>query len=77
MPATGTRRATPCRRPSSKARVARWCSHGDTATEVEWLKPSLEEGITFSTKDGKPFTIAPGKVFFELAPDGDGRVTLG
>jgi hypothetical protein len=51
--------------------------HGDTVTEVEWLKPSLEEGITFSTKDGQPFTIAPGKVFFELAPDGDGRVTLG
>ncbi len=51
--------------------------HGDTVTEVEWLKPSLDEGITFSTKDGKPFTIDPGKVFFELAPEGDGRVDLG
>lgn len=51
--------------------------HGNTVTEVEWLKPSLEESITFSTKAGKPFTIAPGRVFFELVPKGDGRVALG
>jgi hypothetical protein len=51
--------------------------HGDVVTEVEWLKPSLEESITFSTKAGEPFTIAPGKVFLELVPKGDGKVTLG
>lgn len=50
---------------------------GNTVTEVEWLKPSLEEAITFSTKAGEPYTIAPGKVFFELVPKGDGKVTLG
>ena len=51
--------------------------HGNTVTDVEWLKPSLEESITFSTKAGEPFTIAPGRVFFELVPQGDGRVALG
>lgn len=50
---------------------------GKTVTEVEWLKPSLEESITFSTKAGEPFTIDPGKVFFELIPSDDGKVTLG
>ena len=51
--------------------------HGNTVTEVEWLKPSLEESITFSTRAGEPYTIAPGRVFFELVPKGDGKVTLG
>ena len=51
--------------------------HGNTVTEVEWLKPSLEEPITFSTKAGQPYTIAPGRVFFELVPKDDGKVTLG
>jgi hypothetical protein len=51
--------------------------HGDTVTEVEWLKPSIDEAITFSTPDGKPYTIDSGKVYLELAPDGAGRVTLG
>jgi hypothetical protein len=51
--------------------------HGDTVTEVEWHKPSLEESITFLTKAGEPYTIAPGRVFFELVPNGDGSVKLG
>jgi hypothetical protein len=51
--------------------------HGNTVTEVEWLKPSLQESITFSTKDGTPYTIDPGKVFFELVPQGAGSVNLG
>ena len=51
--------------------------HGNTVTEVEWLKPSLEESITFATKAGVPYTIDPGNVFFELVPKGDGKVTLG
>lgn len=50
---------------------------GNTVTEVEWLKPSLEEPITFSTKAGEPYTIAPGKVFFELVPNDGGKVALG
>ncbi|MEV7395717.1 DUF3048 domain-containing protein [Aeromicrobium sp. NPDC092404] len=50
---------------------------GSTVTEVEWLKPSLDESIRFSTKAGEPFTIDPGKVFVELVPKGDGKVTLG
>ena len=50
---------------------------GNTVTEVEWHKPSLEESITFSTKDGKPYTIDPGNVFFELVPNGEGKVALG
>lgn len=50
---------------------------GNKVTEVQWLKPSLEESITFSTKAGDPFTIDPGKVFFQLVPKGDGKVTLG
>lgn len=50
---------------------------GETVTEVEWHKPSLEESITFSTKAGEPYTIAPGRVFFELIPNGDGSVKLG
>jgi hypothetical protein len=51
--------------------------HGSTVTEVEWHKPSLDESITFSTKAGQAYTIDPGKVFFELVPKGDGKVTLG
>ncbi|KAA1400151.1 DUF3048 domain-containing protein [Aeromicrobium ginsengisoli] len=51
--------------------------HGSTVTEVEWHKPSLDEAITFQTKAGQAYTIDPGKVFFELVPKGDGKVTLG
>ena len=50
---------------------------GDTVTEVEWHKPSLDEAITFRTKAGQAYTIDPGKVFFELVPNGDGKVALG
>jgi hypothetical protein len=50
---------------------------GNTVTEVEWHKPSLEEAITFQTRDGKPYTIDPGRVFFELVPNGDGKVAIG
>ncbi len=51
--------------------------HGSTVTEVVWHKPSLDEAITFATKAGEPYTIHPGKVFFELVPKGDGKVALG
>jgi hypothetical protein len=51
--------------------------HGNTVTEVEWLKPSLDESVTFSTKAGEPYTIDPGKVFFELVPKDGGGVSLG
>lgn len=50
--------------------------HGSEVSEVEWLKPSLDETITFTSKDGKPHTIDPGRVFFELVPDREGSVQL-
>jgi hypothetical protein len=50
---------------------------GNTVTEVEWLKPSLQESITFTGADGGPFTIDPGHVFFELVPNDSGAVNLG
>lgn len=50
---------------------------GSKVTEVEWHKPSLEESITFQTKAGEPYTIDPGKVFFQLVPKGDGKVDIG
>jgi hypothetical protein len=48
--------------------------HDGTATEATWRKPSLGDTIEFETKDGKPLTIDPGKVWFEMVPKGDGRV---
>ncbi|WP_162891268.1 DUF3048 domain-containing protein [Aeromicrobium sp. A1-2] len=51
--------------------------NGKTVTEVTWLKPSLDEPITFRGADDKPVTIDPGKVFFELVPKDGGSVNLG
>ncbi|MEJ7634053.1 DUF3048 domain-containing protein [Aeromicrobium sp.] len=51
--------------------------HGNTVNEVKWRKPGLEDSINFTTKDGAPFTIDPGKVFLELVPDEGGSVNLG
>jgi hypothetical protein len=48
--------------------------HDGTATEATWDKPSLGSKISFETKDGKPLTIDPGKVWFEMVPKGKGRV---
>jgi hypothetical protein len=57
---------------SGEARVF----HGDEVTTVRWNKPSLDESLTFTTDDGKPFTIDPGHVFLELAPKGAGSVAV-
>lgn len=51
--------------------------HGNRVSEVEWRKPSLKSSIRFTSKDGTPFTIAPGKVFLELVPKDNGSVKLG
>ena len=45
-----------------------------TATEATWDKPSLGGKISFETKDGKPLTIDPGKVWLEMVPKDKGRV---
>lgn len=57
---------------SGEARVF----HGDEVRTVRWSKPSLDESLSFTTKDGKPFTIDPGHVFLELAPKGAGSVAV-
>jgi hypothetical protein len=44
------------------------------ATEATWRKGTLGDTIRFETKDGKPLTIDPGKVWFEMVPKGKGRV---
>ncbi|MCD9197135.1 DUF3048 domain-containing protein [Aeromicrobium wangtongii] len=51
--------------------------HGNQVDTVTWRKPSLDEALTFTAKDGTPYTIAPGKTFIELVPQGAGSVTLG
>jgi hypothetical protein len=51
--------------------------HGDRVDTVTWTKPSLDEPLTFQTKDGAPYTIAPGKAFLELVPKDGGSVSLG
>jgi hypothetical protein len=48
--------------------------HDGTATEATWDKPSLGSKISFETKDGKPLTIKPGKVWLEMVPNDKGRV---
>lgn len=58
---------------SGEAKVFR----GDEVTSVTWRKPSLEEGLTFETADGAPFTIDPGRVFLELVPKDAGSVNVG
>ena len=35
---------------------------------------ALGDKISFETEDGKPLTIDPGKVWFEMVPKGKGRV---
>lgn len=50
---------------------------GDRVDTVTWLKPSLDESLTFEAEDGTPYTIDPGKTFIELVPKGAGSVTLG
>jgi hypothetical protein len=44
------------------------------ATEGTWRKGTLGDTIRFETKDGKPLTIDPGKVWFEMVPKGKGSV---
>ena len=51
--------------------------HGNQVDTVKWLKPSLDESLTFQSKDGSPYTITPGKAFLELVPKGAGSVKLG
>jgi hypothetical protein len=51
--------------------------HGKKVTTVNWLKPSLDESLSFTTGGGEPVTIEPGHVFLELVPKGAGSVTLG
>lgn len=51
--------------------------HGDRVDTVTWLKPSLDEPLTFQSKDGAAYTISPGKAFLELVPKGAGSVKLG
>ena len=48
--------------------------HDGTAVEAEWKKPTFEDTISFETKDGKPLTIDPGKVWLEMVPNDKGRV---
>jgi len=51
--------------------------HGNQVDTVTWLKPSLDEALTFEAKDGTPYTIDPGKAFIELVPKDGGSVSLG
>jgi hypothetical protein len=50
--------------------------HQGYMTRVRWNKPSLEEGLTFSTSAGEPILINPGKVFIELIPRDGGSVAF-
>lgn len=50
---------------------------GDQAVELTWKKAGLESPITFETADGEPFLLQPGRSFLELAPKGDGSISLG
>jgi hypothetical protein len=47
---------------------------GGEAIEGRWTKPTFEDTIEFETKDGKPLTIDPGKVWLEMVPKGKGGV---
>jgi hypothetical protein len=47
---------------------------GGKAIEGKWTKPTFEDTIEFETKDGKPLTIDPGKVWLEMVPKGKGGV---
>lgn len=51
--------------------------HGNRATETTWRKSSLDSQVTFTGKDGKPVTITPGHVWFEMVPKGAGKLALG
>ena len=48
--------------------------HDGTAIEGTWKKPTVGDTISFETEDGKPLTIDPGKVWFEMVPKGKGSV---
>jgi len=50
--------------------------HGGQVDTVRWLKPSLDEPLTFEAKDGSAYTIAPGKAFIELVPKDGGAVAV-
>lgn len=50
--------------------------HGNTVDTVTWIKPSLDEPLTFKAQDGSAYTIDPGKVFIELVPKDGGAVSL-
>jgi hypothetical protein len=49
--------------------------HDGTATEAKWNKPTFEDTISFETEDGQPLTIDPGKLWFEMVPQGKGSVS--
>lgn len=50
--------------------------NGKNVTEATWGKKGLEGEVTLTGKDGKPVGVNPGKVWVELVPKGDGKVTL-
>ncbi|MCX6406572.1 MAG: DUF3048 domain-containing protein [Propionibacteriales bacterium] len=48
----------------------------DGAVETTWRKKVNRSTLSFTTKDGKPLTIDPGKTWIELVPKGAGAVSL-
>ncbi|WP_144433684.1 DUF3048 domain-containing protein [Aeromicrobium erythreum] len=48
----------------------------DGAVETTWRKKVNRSTLSFTTKDGKPLTIDPGKTWIELVPQGAGALSL-
>lgn len=49
---------------------------GNQAVDLKWTKKSLDAPIRFTTADGKPYQVQPGRSYIALAPQGDGDVTV-
>lgn len=49
---------------------------GDTVIKSTWKKNKASSAVSFTDADGKELSIKPGRVWIELVPNDDGKVTV-
>lgn len=54
---------------------AGWLAHAGTLVPIEWSKPDASQPWSFTTSEGDPLAVPPGRVYLALMPSGTASVT--
>lgn len=52
-----------------------WLAHAGTLVPIEWSKADAAQPWTFTTSEGDPLAVPPGRVYLALMPAGTASVT--